>query len=110
DLGREDADRLGVIHILLEHHEADGVPALAAAETLESLSLRSDDERRSFLFVKGAKPLVACAGAFERDISGDDFLYVHRSLDFQDCFVSDQRHTPLPRGQRRIPTDLPMSR
>jgi hypothetical protein len=103
----QNADRFRVIHVFVRHHEADGVTALAAAEAFERLALRSDDERGCFFLVKGAKPLVACSGALEGgDVSGDDFVYVDRSLDFQNRLVGDQRHTPLPRGQRRIPITM----
>ena len=79
------------------HIKLNDVTADLASKTVPIVVLKIDAKTLTVIVVKGAKPLVACSGALERDVSGDDFVYVDRSLDFEYRFVGDQRHTPLPR-------------
>src|SRR5258708_36667400 len=60
--------RGGKIDVLIFHDEAKNPPAHPTSETVKSLSLRADMERRRFLLMKGAERLEIRTRAFEGKI------------------------------------------
>src|SRR5207244_4507790 len=55
------------------HQERKDVAPLAAAETVEHLARRTDDEGRSLLRVEGAKAFKVLPCLTEREVGTDDF-------------------------------------
>ncbi len=56
------------LHVLLAHVEREGVAPFAAAETVEVLGIREDDEGGRLLLMEWAEALVAAAGPRQRRV------------------------------------------
>ena len=93
---RDVLQRLGVGHVLVLHHERDGVAALAAAETLEQSFRWRHDERGGLLVVERAAGLIVDPLFLQRDEVADHLDDVGCRIDvvygrFVDHFCSGNK-------------------
>src|SRR5262249_45644289 len=74
------------------HHEGENIALLAAAETLVKRLVLVDVERRRFLGMERAEPLVLLACALEHHVLGDHLKQSGPALDLTNNFGSNALH------------------
>src|SRR5262249_37644127 len=70
---RESLDGLGEGEAVKLHQKMEQIAAGAAAEAMEGIAVRADDERGAFLLMEGAEALVIFARFFQLDEFADEF-------------------------------------
>ena len=96
---RELAKRFGKVDFLHLHLEGEDVAAFAAAEAMEILGIRKDDERRCFFLMERAEPFVGSAGFLERRVGADEFDNIGSLANLRDRIMT---HGVCPRLNRPV--------
>ncbi len=84
------AQRFGITHLLLFHHEVDGMSAFTATKTFVNTFHRRNVKGRGFLVVKRTKPNKIYAPFFKGNIIANHLFHSGRFKYFIYVFLVDQ--------------------
>ena len=84
-------DRLDIAEIIVLAHKVDNVPCGPAAEAVEALGVRVNNERGRFFVVERTQPGQGAPAAAQLHILADNFLNIIAADDFLNVFLGNHK-------------------